>query len=244
MVVMVCHVTIEARLAGECVQLCNDLRTEVLTMEMCREAKRTLPRPKVGDFCSTAMEQGFSDACVPLCMDQQPVNRVAQTCRAAAIEMPRPTVRRWCEHGYSVAFQKTIEDLIAYFKPETANKQSRRTEEAEHIPTPEEYTNSVNAAEAAAAAAASATTTTETAPSEENINVYKESVKDSRPVLATIPITLDDNITKDLLVHEGQNAEEAVVEFCRENMANEVSTCIRQLLSVVIERLAELSVNA
>ena len=25
-----------ARLAGECAMICNDLRTEVLTMEMCR----------------------------------------------------------------------------------------------------------------------------------------------------------------------------------------------------------------
>lgn len=118
------------RLAGECAMLCNDLRTEVLTLEMCRyayfptlllfyyfvelsitlkslrvisilrisvnsEAKRTLPKPKVGDFCSVAMEQGFSDVCVPLCMDQKPNVRVAQACRAAAVEMPRPTVRRY-----------------------------------------------------------------------------------------------------------------------------------------------------
>jgi len=225
---------LEARLAGECVQLCNDLRTEVLTMEMCREAKRTLPRPKVGDFCSTAMEQGFSDACVPLCMDQIPVNRVAQTCRAAAIEMPRPTVRRWCEHGYSVAYQKTIEDLVAHFKPDLI-KESRRfpadaPDDAEEEQTPAQSTPT--------------TTSSENLPSEENINVYKESINEARPVLATIPVTLDDTTTKDLVVHEGQNAEEAVVEFCRENMSTEVSTCIRQLLNVVIERLAELSVNA
>lgn len=226
---------IQSRGSGECVQLCNDLRFEVLTLEMCREAKRTLPRPKVGDFCSTAMEQGFSDACVALCMDQPLVNRIAQTCRSAAIEMPRPTVRRWCEHGYSVAFQKTVEDLTAYFKPETktdhklrdqlSDMQSHQELGVERELQEEEVEQS------------------QTIATEENVNVYKEASKDSRPVIASIPITLDDSTTKDLIVHEGQNAEEAVVEFCRENVPNEVSTCIRQLLNVVIERLSELNAN-
>ncbi len=57
-------------------------------------------------------------------------------------------------------------------------------------------------------------------------------------MVATIPITLGD-VTHDLVVHEGQNAEEAVVIFCREHQPEEVSTCIRQLLSVVIEKLDE-----
>lgn len=105
------------RLAGDCAMVCNDLRTTVLTMAICADAKKTLPRPKVGDFCSIAMEQGFSDACVSLCMGQPPTPRLAQTCRSASIEMPRPTVRKWCEHGYTVGFQKTVQDLRTYFLP-------------------------------------------------------------------------------------------------------------------------------
>jgi hypothetical protein len=42
-----------------------------------------------------------------------------------------------------------------------------------------------------------------------------------------------------LVVYEGQNAEEAVVEFCRVNVADDVPACIRQLLPVVIEKLGE-----
>ena len=99
---------VNARLAGECAMQCNDLRLEVLTLEICRDAKKTLPKPKVGDFCSNAMEQGFSDACNAICMDEKPVARLAQACRSAAVEMPRPTVRRWCEHGYRTAFEKTV----------------------------------------------------------------------------------------------------------------------------------------
>lgn len=168
------------------------------------------------------MEQGFSDACVALCMEQVPVGRVSQTCRAAAIEMPRPTVRRWCEHGYNVAFQKTLRDLSEYFKPQATEEE----------PVPVE--------DAAPAEVARETTETE---NESNTQIYKEAT-DNRTVLATIPVTLDDTDTKNLLVHEGQNAEEAVVEFCRENVPNEVGTCIRQLLSVVIEKLNELSISA
>lgn len=102
--------------AGECYQACNDMKREVLTMAMCRDAKKVLPRPKVGDFCSTAMEQGFKDACFALCQGQAPVPKIAQACRAAAIELPRPTVRNWCEHGYRQGYDKTVSDMFNYFK--------------------------------------------------------------------------------------------------------------------------------
>lgn len=84
-------------------------------MAMCRDAKKVLPRPKVGDFCSTAMEQGFKDACFALCQGQTPVPKIAQACRAAAIELPRPTVRNWCEHGYRQGYDKTVADMHNYF---------------------------------------------------------------------------------------------------------------------------------
>lgn len=193
-----------------------------MTIIFSREARRTLPRPKVGDFCSTAMEQGFSDACVALCMEQPPVGRVAQTCRSAAIEMPRPTVRRWCEHGYNVAFQKTIKDLTEYFKPQPVKTEDSRVASEEARGNADQKKD---------------------LQEEANNNAYKEQA-DTRSIIATIPVTLDDAETKNLTVREGQNAEEAVVEFCRENVPNEVGTCIRQLLSVVIEKLADLSVNA
>ena len=84
-----------ALVVGDCVSKCNDLRYEVLSLDICREAKKTLPRPKIGDTCSIAMEQGFSDACISLCMGEKPVSRLAQSCRKAASEMPKPTVRRY-----------------------------------------------------------------------------------------------------------------------------------------------------
>ena len=189
-----------------------------------REAKRTLPRPKVGDFCTTAMEQGFSDACVALCMEQQPVGRVAQTCRAAAIEMPRPTVRRWCEHGYMVAFQKTLNDLGAHFAP-TVNAPEVFPEEDNVPPTPE-----------------NGGFVKEGIPSvydQANPSKTDSSEKQDRRVLAAVPVTLENDEVRTLNVYEGQDAEEAVVEFCREHLPSEVATCIRHLLDLVVEKLAE-----
>lgn len=55
-------------------------------------------------------------------------------------------------------------------------------------------------------------------------------------MIATIPITLNENETHDLLVREGQNVEDAVVIFCREHVASDVAACIRQLLPDVLER--------
>lgn len=216
----------QGKLAGECASICNDLRTEVLTLEMCREARKTLPRPKVGDFCLKAMEQGFSDSCVSLCMNEKPISRVAQTCRAAAVEMPRPTVRRWCEHGYNAAFQKTVSDLRDHFRvvmeSETANVGISSVQS-------EDVTS---------------TTATVSETSERLLQDISDSSGDSteskQAVLATIPVTLDD-VTRDLVVLEGQNAEEAVVVFCRQHMAGDVSSCIRQLLPVVLEKLDETS---
>lgn len=223
---------VNSRGAGECAMLCNDLRFEVLTLEICREAKRTLPRPKVGDFCTTAMEQGFSDACVALCMEQQPVGRVAQTCRAAAIEMPRPTVRRWCEHGYNTAFQKTLNDLRYHFTDKSASSSASSsattsTATASSVPAnggfvkesvPPVYENNQPAAEAAG---------------------HQETATHTRRVLTTVPVTLENDETRNLQVYEGQDAEEAVVEFCREHLPSEVATCIRHLLDIVVEKLAE-----
>jgi hypothetical protein len=201
---------------------------------MHREAKRTLPRPKVGDFCSTAMEQGFSDACVALCLDQVPVARVSQTCRAAAIEMPRPTVRRWCEHGYNVAFSKTMKDLSGHFKASDADVVAQNDR-----PFLEEHP---------AAASGSGVSGEAGAPrdvyQEQHGQEHRAGAGAGAAVVATIPVTLEDNTTTDLVVHEGQNAEEAVVEFCREHVADDVGGCIRQLLTVVIEKLNELSLNA
>eukprot|EP01038_Epipyxis_sp_PR26KG_P014049 gene14049-18842_t len=221
---------VESRLAGECAMICNDLRFEVLTLEMCREAKRTLPKPKVGDFCSTAMEQGFSDACIALCMEQKPIARVAQTCRAAAVEMPRPTVRRWCEHGYTVAYKKTLTDLAFHFRPEPEQQIDEPIEQRE--------------LESESISNEELTKVGESIVTDHVVNHHSGGQKDeTRSVLATIPITLDDT-TLELTVYNGQNAEDAVVDFCRQYVPDDVSPCIRQLLSVVLEKLDELSQSA
>lgn len=288
---------VNARLAGECAMQCNDLRLEVLTLEICRDAKKTLPKPKVGDFCSNAMEQGFSDACNAICMDEKPVARLAQACRSAAVEMPRPTVRRWCEHGYRTAFEKTIGDLSSHFKPDgPADKKSKKMQDERDTRAAQQTADNKAkadkvAAATAAAAAANAAKQTAAAAAAEKTTADKTEVKDKAPaakasektpttteksktatttkvevetteekkaadpnamveevvtasgrervVSATITVTIDDNNETKLLVYEGQTAEEAVLEYCQKNAADDISACIRQLLPVVMEKLGE-----
>jgi hypothetical protein len=207
------------------------------------EAKRTLPRPKVGDFCSTAMEQGFSDACVPLCMEQPAIPRVAETCRAAAIEMPRPTVRRWCEYGYNTAFQKTMRDLYNHFTSsinlpivnveEIAGADLETEEEQSLINNNNNNNNNHNH-------------NNQLLESDPTASIYTtdsnvlSTPTTSRTIVASIPVTLENDETRVLLVYEGQDAEEAVVEFCREHLPSEVSTCIKHLLQEVVDKLTEL----
>lgn len=175
------------------------------------------------------MEQGFSDACVALCMEQQPVARVAQTCRAAAIEMPRPTVRRWCEHGYNTAFRKTMEDLRTHF----VTVQQQRQEMEPELDLKESMDNS---------SPNSGDSSSNQFQSESVPSIYNDG-ETERKVIARIPVTLENDESRTLLVHEGQDAEEAVVAFCREYLPSELSTCIRHLLDNVMESLAHAQDN-
>jgi len=226
--------------------ICNDLRTEVLTMEMCAPAKKILPRPKVGDFCSVAMEQAFSDVCVSLCLGKEPKSKLSKTCRAAAMEMPRPTVRKWCEHGYTVAFQKSIIDLRTYFMSEASqgvtldpivepiNVEVYREletvnleDDLDEIVTPTTYVSKDEAV-----------TTTPFIEVDKKEEEQLKNITPSTPLLlATFPVTLGD-VTYNMEMFEKQSPEDAVVVFCRKNMVDDVSGCIRQVLPMVLEQIA------
>ena len=157
------------------------------------------------------MEQGFNDVCVAYCLGQVPVARVAQTCRSAAIEMPRPTVRKWCEHGYNQGYKKTLMDLKDHFKEKEAPKPTVNAQASEPEAVKEEVAK------------------------EEEVAEEEEPVA-AKVVVATIPVTLNEDETYDLVVTEGQNVEDAVVSFCRKHVAADVAACIRQLLPDVLER--------
>eukprot|EP01035_Chromulina_nebulosa_P017327 gene17327-22871_t len=194
--------------SGYCYNTCNDLKTEVLTLSICREAKRTLPRPKVGDFCSIAMEQAFNDVCQPLCMSETPVVRISQTCRGASMEMPRPTVLKWCEHGYKTAYDLTYSKLFDKFNEQSVDFANEEEEFFEEEATNEE-------------------------PSEDTQEI--------RNVRYRIPILIGEE-TLELIVYEGQDIEEAVVIFCRENESNadELGDCINRLVVSVNEAIESL----
>lgn len=211
---LLAFISTDGRRTNECASLCNDLRRDVLTREICRDAKKLLPRPKIGDFCDMGMEQAYSDACIAICTEEKVVSRIAQTCRAAAIEMPRPTVRKWCEHGYNVAFDKTKRDVGTYFKNEKAQQQRQ---------------------EDIAAGRTSATSTTQQQQQQQQNEPKKEEPAAAK-IIATVPISLEDAVV-DLHVHDGETAEDAVIAFCKVHMKEDMSGCIRQLLPNVLDSM-------
>ena len=60
--------------AGECQDRCSSLLRDVLTLEICREARKLYPRPRLGNACSDGMEKGYYDACVPMCLGKKSEN--------------------------------------------------------------------------------------------------------------------------------------------------------------------------
>mmetsp|Transcript_3594 Transcript_3594/g.5579 ORF Transcript_3594/g.5579 Transcript_3594/m.5579 type:complete len:128 (-) Transcript_3594:162-545(-) len=101
----------------DCWKTCDDLKRDILTLEMCSEAKKVLPRPKVGDYCTSAMEKGYFDSCMSLCQGRKPQYRISQTCMEASHELPKPTVSRWCEHGYREGFTAATNTFKDIFQP-------------------------------------------------------------------------------------------------------------------------------
>lgn len=154
-------------------------------------------------------------------------------CRAAAMEMPRPTVRRWCEHGYSKGFEKTVSDLRTHFvrsqieEEWSLGEELSQEEPISEIPDTDIIQDS----------------TSDSIPSSINeIPDLEENISEVKDILATIPVTLDDK-PLDLIVYKGQNPELAVVEFCRDNMPNDINNCVKQLLPNVLDQLDSASNN-
>lgn len=113
-----------------------------------------------------------------------------------------------------------------------------------------------DSSEAVAQAAITAELEFEKAVEEEEVNsrlrgsdveetvTMTNTVNDStdKVVIAKLPVTYND-VTNELVIYEGQNAEEAVVLYCRQHVSDDVSSCIRQLLSTVLEQLEESSLK-
>lgn len=166
------------------------------------------------------MEQGFADACISLCMGERPISRLAQSCSKASSEMPKPTVRRWCEHGYNVAFTKSVKDLRGQFQinqpPVTISEETVNVREEKDIETKNVEEDVVQSIP-------------ETSEAEEDEEVVKK-------VLANIPVTLDDN-EYTLTIHEGTDISQAVELFCEEKVPDDVAGCVQELLPTVLQKM-------
>jgi hypothetical protein len=192
------------------------------------------------------MEQGFSDVCVSMCMGESPKSRLAQACRAAAAEMPRPTVRRWCEHGYNVAYSKTMKDLKQHFIRSGNNFADPQVIDVQYDPEIEvvsQYSNKTfsvteereETEEAEVAKAVSSIIESESLDTSISDNVEVDSTEEYK-VIANIPIKIVD-IEYVLVIHDNDNIEDVVKVFCDEKMPEDTGNCVQDVLSTVLQKM-------
>ena len=110
-VILFCIAVIVTGQSDSCWEQCEAEKRSVLDMSICAEARRHLPRPRVGDFCSRAMETAYHDVCLALCHGRTPKAMTVEHCRPAYSELPKPTIARFCEHGYNTGFRVTSDKL-------------------------------------------------------------------------------------------------------------------------------------
>jgi hypothetical protein len=105
-----------------CWEQCDAMKRTVLNKSICAEARRHLPRPRVGDFCSRAMEHAYHDVCLSLCHGTKPKSQLSNACRPAYSELPKPTIAQFCEHGYNTGYTVSMEHLKNYFSGHEAQE--------------------------------------------------------------------------------------------------------------------------
>lgn len=89
-----------------CHELCNDVRGELNAGIACRQYRKTLPRPKVGNACRIGYQEAVTDACFAFCTGEEATNVVSQACRQYRAEMPKPVMFNSCETGYNAGFSE------------------------------------------------------------------------------------------------------------------------------------------
>jgi len=200
----------QQRLAGECANMCNEMMADVITADICAEAKKTTPVPKLGSFCSSAAERGYRDSCLALCMNMKPSFDIAPACRAAAIELPRPTVRNWCERGYREAFSRAKTHLSALFHQDAS--------ESEDASSSGKGSASTRGDPEAAMKSGAPTVAKD---EEARGGVQRVMLRNKKVTIEVAP---------------GQDVEDAVVVYCSRNGEIDASECIRIILPQVLDR--------
>ena len=123
----------------DCQQICSEIRDELKPGIACRNHRKILPRPKVGNACMSAYWEGFTDSCFASCSGDQPTSMVSSVCRSARSEMPKPMVYRSCETGYNTGFGeaagKVVEELRRRKDAPSAEEMAKIKQEEEAAKT-------------------------------------------------------------------------------------------------------------
>jgi len=250
-----------------CHELCNLVRGELNAGIPCRQYRKTLPRPKVGNACRTGYMEAVTDACFATCTGEAATNVVSQACRQYRAEMPKPVMFNSCETGYNAGFDEAKAKVMAKLQEAEHTPRAARSEPKQEkvVNTPpasqegETKTIKVEQPETVAPKATEKASTKlrgevnkqeeakpdpaaeeEQAPSAElsqEEDTAATEIKEQE-VVAILPVNIEDHDV-DLVIHRNEDPADAVKRFCAENMADSADACETQLLPHVLGKLEE-----
>lgn len=97
-----------------CMNACINTRKELRSGPACREARRSLPRPKIGEQCGRAYNKGAELACKNVCQDGTDValktfsEELFNYCKDAKAASPKPLLGDACVSGFSASYKDTV----------------------------------------------------------------------------------------------------------------------------------------
>ena len=111
--------------AIDCQKACSEVRDKMKPGIPCRNYRKTLPRPKVGNACMSSYWEGFTDACFATCSGETATSMLQNVCRSAKKEMPKPMVYRSCETGYNSGFAEATAMITEILREEPEKEKAK-----------------------------------------------------------------------------------------------------------------------
>ena len=234
----------EQGFSDACVAICMEETPVARLAQSCRAAAVEMPRPTVRRWCEHGYRTAFDKTVVDLQHHFKPDGPADVKAKAQKDKRDLQATER---SDQAAAAQAARQEAATTAAAAAAVKKEQR--DAATTAAAETVTAAAATTAATTAAAKTETATPPAADTKTTAAVVEDTkpaapvaavpVQTERVVHATISVTIDEDNEAKLVVYEGQSAEEAVMEFCQANAADDVSACIRQLLPVVIEKLGD-----
>jgi len=232
-----CTDAFDTMFKNTCLNMCNGKEVTVDVHGHCSEKRREMPKPVVGHACNDGYEGGYA-AAAALFSDG-----AAEAREAAKREETQAEREAMVAAVKEQKEKKDQADLLAARKAAVEAHKAMQNNKGAPVAAEEKKEEEPVAAEEPAAAAEEPAVAVEepAAPVEEEGGLrgtVEEVAEEVRKVIATLPVTVDESDIN-LVIYEGQQAAEAVDDFCKKHMASAGVACMDQLLPHVERKLSD-----